>query len=157
MSEWLTTLSHWHWLGLGCLLLVIEVSTSVGLLLWTGIAALEVGLLLLLFPFGWQGQWLLFALQATLTTWLWWRWQHRRDQAPHDAASGLNQRLQGYMGREVILLDAVAQGQSRVRLDDTVWSVICDEPLPAGSTVKVVGADSHRLKVIPLSPESSPD
>ncbi|MBM9538927.1 NnrS family protein, partial [Desulfobulbus alkaliphilus] len=41
-------LTHWHWLGLGFVLLAIEVLGSVGFLLWTGIAALEVGLILLL-------------------------------------------------------------------------------------------------------------
>lgn len=61
-------LTHWHWLGLGFVLLAIEVMGSVGFLLWTGIAALEVGLLLLVWPFGWQAQLLLFALQSLLTT-----------------------------------------------------------------------------------------
>ena len=68
-------LTHWHWLGLGFVLLAIEVLGSVGFLLWTGIAALEVGLLLLVWPFGWQAQLLLFAVQSLLTTWAWWRWQ----------------------------------------------------------------------------------
>lgn len=152
MMEWLATLSHWHWLGLGFALLAIEVLGSVGLFLWTGIAALEVGLLLLVVPFGWQGQWLLFAIQSIVTTWLWWRWQHGQDRAPKDAAAGINQRLQGYVGREVVLIEAVEQGQSRVHLDDTVWTVRCDQSLPAGSRVRITGADSHRLTVEPLQP-----
>mgnify|MGYP006193324185 CR=1 FL=1 len=45
-------LTHWHWLGLGFVLLAIEVMGSMGFLLWTGIAALEVGILLLIWPFG---------------------------------------------------------------------------------------------------------
>ena len=48
-------LTHWHWLGLGFVLLAIEVLGSVGFLLWTGIAALEVGLILLLFVFIGEG------------------------------------------------------------------------------------------------------
>ena len=67
-------LTHWHWLGLGFVLLAIEVLGSVGFLLWTGIAALEVGILLLIWPFGWQAQLLLFAAQSLVTTWAWWRW-----------------------------------------------------------------------------------
>lgn len=53
------------------------------------------------------------------------------------------------MGRELTLLDDVTQGTSRVHLDDTVWTVRCDESLPAGSKVRVVGADSHILLVEP--------
>ena len=143
-------LTHWHWLGLGFVLLAIEVLGSVGFLLWTGIAALEVGLLLLVWPFGWQAQLLLFALQSLLTTWAWWRWQHQRDKSGQDAASTINERMQSYMGRELTLLDEVSQGMSRVHLDDTVWTVRCNAPLPAGSRVKVVGTDSHIRQVEPL-------
>ena len=103
-------LTHWHWLGLGFALLAIEVLGSVGFLLWTGIAALEVGLLLLVWPFGWQAQLLLFGLQSLLTTWAWWRWQHRRDRSSRDAAAPINERMQGYLGRELVLLDDVTQG-----------------------------------------------
>ena len=67
-----------------------------------------------------------------------------------DAAAPINERMQSYMGRELTLLDEVSQGMSRVHLDDTVWTVRCNAPLPAGSRVKVVGADSHILLVEPL-------
>ncbi|MGL5224203.1 MAG: NfeD family protein [Aeromonas sp.] len=143
-------LTYWHWLGLGLILLAIEVLGTVGFLLWTGIAALEVGLLLLVWPFGWQAQLLLFAGQSLLTTWAWWRWQHQRDSAGQDAASTINERMQSYMGRELTLLDDVVEGASRVRLDDTVWTIRCSDTLPAGSKVKVVGADSHILLVMPV-------
>ncbi|MGY6039906.1 NfeD family protein [Aeromonas sp. AE23HZ002T15] len=151
MTELLEGLTHWHWLGLGFALLAIEVLGSVGFLLWTGIAALEVGILLLLWPFGWQVQLLLFAVQSLLTTWAWWRWQHRRDRSQQDAAAPINERMQSYLGRELTLLDEVNQGMSRVRLDDSVWTVRCEVALPAGSKVKVVGADSHILLVEPLA------
>ncbi|MFM1681832.1 NfeD family protein [Aeromonas salmonicida] len=150
MTALLEGLTHWHWLGLGFILLAIEVLGSVGFLLWTGIAALEVGLLLLLWPFGWQAQLLLFAVQSLLTTWAWWRWQHKRDRSSRDAAAPINERMQGYVGRELVLLDDVVQGLSRVHLDDTVWTVRSQMPLTAGSRVKVVGTDSHILLVEPL-------
>jgi membrane protein implicated in regulation of membrane protease activity len=147
MIDLLLQITSWHWLGLGGVLLIIELFSGAGLLLWAGIAALEVGILLLLYPFGWQEQWLLFAIQSIVTTGLWWRWQQQRDNSPRDGAAGLNQRMQGYLGREVELLDDTHQGLSRVRLDDTVWSVSCEQVLPAGSRVKITGAESSRLLV----------
>ena len=150
MTDLLEGLTHWHWLGLGFALLAIEVLGSVGFLLWTGIAAIEVGVLLLLWPFGWQWQLLLFALQSLVTTWAWWRWQHKRDRSSRDAAAPINERMQGYLGRELVLLDDAVQGLSRVRLDDTVWTVRCQTSLKAGSRVRVVGTDSHILLVEPL-------
>ncbi|MGL5660892.1 MAG: NfeD family protein, partial [Aeromonas sp.] len=137
MISLLEGLTYWHWLGLGLILLACEVLGSLGFLLWTGIAALEVGLLLLVWSFGWQVQLLLFAGQSLLTTWAWWRWQHQRDSASQDAASTINERVQSYMGRELTLLDEVVEGTSRVRLDDSVWTVRCHQTLPAGSKVKV--------------------
>ena len=52
-----------------------------------------------------------------------------------------------YLGRETSLLAPVENGLSRVRLDDTVWPVRCAQPLPAGSRVRVVSADSIYLTV----------
>lgn len=149
MIALLEGLTYWHWLGLGFALLAIEVMGAAGFLLWTGIAALEVGILLLIWPFGWEMQWVLFAVQSLLTTWAWWQWQRR--SRSQDAASTINERMQGYLGRELVLLDDVEQGASRVRLDDTVWTVRCEGTSPAGSKVKVVGADSHILLVEPLA------
>ena len=78
-------LTHWHWLGLGFVLLAIEVLGSVGFLLWTGIAALEVGLILLLWPFGWQAQLLLFAARLGVA---FGGDDHRRDDAHADDCDG---------------------------------------------------------------------
>lgn len=150
MLALLDSLNHWHWLGLGLLLLVLEVTGAVGFLLWTGIAALSVGLLMVFIALSWQAQWLIFALQALLSTWLWWRYQQRQDRASHDPAAPINDRIQRYIGRELQLLDNVEEGFSRVRLDDSVWTVRCDTPLQAHDRVKVVGADSHILLVVAI-------
>jgi membrane protein implicated in regulation of membrane protease activity len=59
----------------------------------------------------------------------------------------LNQRTQRCIGAQTTLLEDVQLGQSRVRLDDTVWQVLCNEPLKAGTAVKVVAAEGTLLIV----------
>lgn len=150
MSELLHGWSHWHWLILGCLLLVLELLGTAGLLLWTGLAALLVGLLSWVLPLGTTAQWLLFAVAASVTTFIWWRIQHGKDKAD-DRQRTLNQRMSRYIGRQTRLLQAVESGSSRIKLDDTVWPVRCDSELPAGALVKVVAADSICLTVEPVA------
>lgn len=153
LGVWLANWDHWDWMAMGLLLLLLELLGTAGFLLWIGLSAFVVGLLLWLIPFGWQVQWLLFSLLASLSTWLWWRYQHRRDTRD-DAARTLNQRMARYLGRETSLLAPVENGLSRVRLDDTVWPVRCAQPLPAGSRVRVMSADSIYLTVEAVASEA---
>ncbi|XLW42550.1 NfeD family protein [Pseudaeromonas sp. ZJS20] len=150
MSELLHGWSHWHWLILGCLLLVLELLGTAGLLLWTGLAALLVGLISWVVPMGTTAQWLLFAVAASLTTFAWWRIQHGKD-SEEDSQRTLNQRMSRYLGRQTRLLQAVENGSSRIKLDDTVWPVRCEQALAAGVLVKVVAADSICLTVEPVA------
>jgi len=149
MSELLHGWSHWHWLILGCLLLVLELVGTAGLLLWTGLAALLVGLISWVVPMGTTAQWLLFAVAASLTTFAWWRIQHGKD-SQEDSQRTLNQRMSRYLGRQTRLLQPVENGSSRIKLDDTVWPVRCEQALAAGALVKVVAADSICLTVEPV-------
>ena len=149
MSELLHGWSHWHWLILGCLLLVLELLGTAGLLLWTGLAALLVGLISWVLPLGTTAQWLLFAVAASVTTFIWWRIQHGKD-SEDDSQRTLNQRRSRSLGRPTRLLQPVENGSSRIKLDDTVWPGRCATALPEGALVKVVAADSICLTVEPV-------
>ncbi len=151
LGIWLASWDHWEWMAMGLLLLLLELLGTAGFLLWIGLSALTVGLLLWLVAFGWQIQWLLFSLLASLATWLWWRYQHRQDSRD-DASRTLNQRMAGYLGRETRLLAPVENGLSRVHLDDSIWPVRCAQPLPQGSPVRVVASDSIYLTVVAVEP-----
>ena len=146
----LTELTSVHWLILGGVLLILELLGTAGYLLWLGAAAIAVAAVTAIGSLGWHGQWLLFALLALFFTAGWWHWQRRHSNG-QDAAAPLNQRLQHYIGREVLLLEPVLQGRSRVKLDDTVWSVSCDQALTAGSRVRIIAVDGTLLKVAAIT------
>ena len=141
---WFTEWNYWHWLILGAALLLLELFGTAGLLLWTGIAALLTAVMVYLFTLDIYGQWGLFAIFSIATTWYWFR-LNQRDK-PAVSATVLNQRTQRCIGAQTTLLEDVQLGQSRVRIEDTVWVVVTDEALKAGDTVKVISAEGTTLR-----------
>jgi membrane protein implicated in regulation of membrane protease activity len=60
----------------------------------------------------------------------------------------LNVRGQQYIGRTVVVEDAIAGGRGKVRIGDTLWSAKGAD-VPAGASVKVIGVDGIVLVVAP--------
>jgi membrane protein implicated in regulation of membrane protease activity len=135
----------WVWLTGGIVIGAMEVLAPGVYLLWIGIAAVLVGLALLLgAALSLTHQLLLFAAlavaSAVLGQFLYARWR-----GP-EAAPGLNRRAEQLVGREAVLDEPIANGVGRIRLGDSVWRVHGPD-LPAGESVRVVGADGAILKV----------
>jgi len=145
----LTELGPWAWFLIGLLLLIGEVLLPGVFMIWFGMAALLIGTLTL----------------ATFTDVAWWPWQaqvvafgvlsfvfvmvgsrlfptNRKD----DAAASMNDPLGRLVGREASLEEDIVNGAGRVRLGDTTWSVRGSD-LPAGTRVKITGADNGVLQV----------
>ena len=145
MLDYLQHLSYWDWLGLGTLLLILEVFGAGGYLLWVGIAAASVGVLTFIFPgLDWTWQFLLFGLFSVLSAVLWWRRQ--RDSLKTSNQPGLNQRGSELLGRQFSLHEPIVAGRGKIKAGDTLWLVIGPD-LPAGSPVRVIGQEGVLLKV----------
>ncbi|ELQ6169415.1 NfeD family protein [Cronobacter dublinensis] len=140
-------LSHPHvfWLCLGGLLLAAEMLGGNGFLLWSGVAAVATGLLAWLLPMGWEWQGVSFALLMLVAVWLWWRLLSRRAGPRPDNA--LNQRGNQLVGQRFTLTQALINGRGQLNVGDSVWPVIADSDLPAGTAVEVVAIDGIRLRV----------
>lgn len=152
MMELILMHPHVFWLTLGGLLLAAEMLGGNGYLLWSGVAAVIVGLVVWLLPLGWEWQGLMFALLMLLAAWLWWRWlaQRVREQKPAD--SQLNQRGQQLIGRRFTLDNALINGRGHMRVGDSSWMVSADTDLPAGTPVDVVAVEGIVLIVRASSP-----
>ncbi len=145
MLDYLQHLSYWDWLGLGTLLLILEVFGAGGYLLWVGIAAASVGVLTFIFPgLDWTWQFLLFGLFSVLSAVLWWRRQ--RDSLKTSDQPGLNQRGSELLGRQFSLHEPIIAGRGKIKAGDTLWLVIGPD-LPVGTTVRVIGQEGVLLKV----------
>ncbi|MCP5423656.1 MAG: NfeD family protein [Gammaproteobacteria bacterium] len=142
--ELFTDPAYWHWWLLGLALIVIEILAPGTFVLWMGIGALGVGLLVFLFPgLPWQAQWLLFAglTIASILAWL----LYFRKRSDHSDDPLLNRRGQQYVGRVFALEQPIVNGYGKIRVDDSVWKIEADD-CPAGTKVRIVGVDGVMLK-----------
>ncbi|NDV87127.1 NfeD family protein [Aurantimonas aggregata] len=120
-------------------------------LLFFGIAALVVGMNVLLIGgewFGWQQQVLAYVVVSAVAVFLGRKWYGAKSETPQ--SDTLNKRTQRLIGREAVLSDDIVNGRGRVGLEDSWWSVEGPD-LPAGARVRVVGADGSVLRVEPAT------
>jgi inner membrane protein len=137
-------LAPWHWWVLGAALLILEVFAPGIFFVWLGLAALAVGVLLLALPLPVALQLLLFAALSVLSIFLGRRLLAR---LPHSAeADSINQGASRLIGRQVVLTEAIVNGQGRARIGDGFWTVRGPDA-PAGRTVQIVAADGATLTV----------
>lgn len=146
MIELLNQVNYWHWLAFGLLLLCGELLGTAGYLLWLGISAMLVGILVAFLPISWQLQWVSFGVFALVLTWLWWRKQHKTD-LHSDNSRDLNQKDKQLIGQTAVLEQDITKGKCRINLGDTSWSAYSDEPIASGSLVRVIDVDGITLLI----------
>jgi membrane protein implicated in regulation of membrane protease activity len=145
MLDWLWPPNYWAWWALGVVLAAIEILTPGTYLLWPGLAAGVVGVLALLAPgLDWRIEvvvWVALSIISVIAA----RRYLKRHPTESDQPT-LNRRASSLIGRSATLVEAITDGRGRAKLGDGTWSVTGPE-LPAGTHVKVVGADGAVLKV----------
>lgn len=147
MSHFLTHMVWWHWLVFAVALAAAETMLPGAVAIWFAASAALIGLLLIVIPIPWQWQFLLFAVLG-LAAMLWYL-DYRKKHPDNDEQPNLNQRGQQYVGKELVLVEAIEQGAGKAKLGDGVWKVSGPE-LPAGARVRVTGVDGTILTVIPV-------
>ena len=145
----LYALSHpfWAWLAAGALLLVFELLSGSGYLLWPAASAGVVALLCLATPLSGAGQVLVFVALTIATTYL-----GRRYLRPAAAMPGpdVNDKVARLIGRTGEVAHAFSQGRGRVFVDGSEWAADADgeAPLVKGARVEVIEVlGGGRLKV----------
>lgn len=154
MTTLLQTMGPWHWMLVAVALFIGELLMPGTFLVWMGLGAAVVGVLLLALPaLAWQLQWVIFAVVSVVSVLAWRRYRQRHPE--HNDHPVLNQRGQSYLGRHFTLKEPIIDGVGRLHVDDTQWK-ISGEDLPAGTAVKVVGVDGTMLKVMAVSTDVPP-
>ncbi|NVO14117.1 MAG: NfeD family protein [Rhodoplanes sp.] len=139
----LSALGPWGWLTAAAVLLIAEIMVPGIFLLWLGIAALIVGLVSFVIAWGWQLQWLAFALISLAAIPL-WRRLARAGQTSDQPF--LNRRIEAMVGRIFTLERPIVGGAGTIAVDDTIWRVTGSDA-PAGSRIKVTHVDGATVHV----------
>lgn len=147
--EFLQHLQAWHWLCLGVLVLLGELLGAGGFLLGIGASALVVSLIKFTAPgLVWYWQFLIFGLLSVALTVIYWKRFRKFNEKTEQPL--LNSRIQNLLGRQVTLMRAIENGQGKVQIEDALWSVTYTQNLPAGTIVKIIGAEGMVLLVEPI-------
>ncbi|MFL9584568.1 NfeD family protein [Stenotrophomonas sp. AB1(2024)] len=139
---------RWEVVGWGALALVLFAAEALApgaFMLWIGIGAAAVFVLVAVFadiPLLWQV--VAFALLSVVSIQCYRQWGRKR--ARETDAPLLNRRAEQLIGRVVALDQPIVAGIGRAKVDDAFW-VVAGPDLPAGTPVRVVAVDGMTLKV----------
>ncbi|HTH28033.1 MAG TPA: NfeD family protein [Sphingobium sp.] len=132
------------WMILAVALGVGEIALPGVFLIWIAIAAAITGALAFLAPLPVAAQVLLFALLCLASVYLGRRWY--RDNPVASADPLLNDRAARLIGRNVTVVEAIVNGEGRVRVDDGTWTALGPDA-PIGAQLTVTGAQGATLNV----------
>jgi membrane protein implicated in regulation of membrane protease activity len=134
----------WNWLILAVVLFTLETIIPGVHFLWFGLAAVLVGFLAMATGMSWPYQIIAFGIIAVLTV-FWVRRYVRPDVAKSDLPD-LNERGQQYIGRSLVVEQAIQNGRGKVRVGDSVWQAEGPDA-PVGARVKVTATRGTVLVV----------
>ncbi len=133
------------WWAIALALLAIETVIPGASILWFGIAAFVVGIVVYFVPnLPLLGQIAVFGLCSVASVAVYWKWFRRRE-APSDQPL-LNRRAEQLVGREFVLDAPIELGRGKLRIGDAMWTVVGPD-LPGGSRVRVCKTDGLILEV----------
>src|SRR5690554_7500994 len=80
--DWLYQLDYHHWIVLGLFLLILEVFVGGSLMMWNGLSAIAVGILVLVLPLigiypSWEMQLVMFAVGGVAALYVWRRYANK--------------------------------------------------------------------------------
>jgi len=139
-------LGSWSWFILAVLLFILETALPGVHFLWFGLAAVLVGVMALATDLAWPWQALAFGAIAVLMVFAVRRVS--RIEAKEGDLSDLNARAQQYVGRSLVLAEAIENGRGKVRVGDSLWQAEGPD-VPCGARVKVTAANGTVLVVEP--------
>jgi len=148
MLESLT--AHYGWWLFALILIGAELVMPGYFMLWIGIAAAAVGVVLLVLPdLSFAAQTIAFVLLAILSCWCYWQFLRPSAEAPTDQPH-LNRRAEQFIGKRYVIDSAIVNGRGKVKVGDSPW--LAEGPdLPAGAEVEVVSVDGTTLRVRQVS------
>ena len=143
--EIFTSLTPYHWVALGLILLTAEMLGASGFLLGAAAAAFGMAVFNWLIPDASVFlQLVVYAGGATVLTLVYF--QLFRDGQREPARPLLNKRARRLVGHQFHLEDDLTLGSAKVQIGDTMWTIESDAPITAGTLVEVT--DTNRMSLV---------
>ncbi|HEX8980429.1 MAG TPA: NfeD family protein [Parasulfuritortus sp.] len=140
-------LAWWHWMVLGMALIALEMLVSTFFVMWFGMGALLVGLLMLFAAPGFAVQMVLWAILSVAMTLAWLRFFKNPDR------TRLGQAKEGVKGVVGLMTKPVTEtGVGEIMFQRPVlgadrWPAVADEPIAAGERARIVDVLGQTLKI----------
>ncbi len=139
--------AHYLWWILALLLIAGELLAPGYFLLWIGLAAAAMGVLLWVVPsMGLLVQAITFGVLAFAFCVAYARWLRPKLEKRAPGSERLNRRAEQMIGQRYELVEAIVNGRGKARVGDGQW-IVSGPDLPLGSTVEVVAVEGGTLKV----------
>lgn len=139
----------WHWVVAGIALVLAELAIASFYVIWFGLGALLVGLLLLVWPgLAATAQIIVWIIASVAFTVLWFRVFRQRELTRSGTADG---DTIGEIGLAVTGIEPFAKGRVRFQrpvLGADEWICLADSRIAAGDRVRVVAIEGSYLKVV---------
>jgi len=138
---------NWGWIVAGMTLAGLEILVPGVFLLWIGLGAMTVGLVLSLFPelpLAWQA--LIFAI-SMLSSLGFGFWIQRRSGVSADAGR-LNREMEQMIGQKYVAISPFIAGRGRIKVQDSSYAAVGEDTIGAGDVVEVVAIIDGRPQVV---------
>lgn len=138
----------WHWLVMGLLLIGLELVIPSFTIVWFGLGAFLVGIIVAIIPtFPLPAQILTWTIVSAALTAAWFRFFKPRSRT---FAGSSRDAVIGESG--LVIKAAAPYNKGRVKfqlplLGADEWPCMADEPLQVGDRIRVVAVEGHLLKV----------
>lgn len=138
---------HYLWWILALVLIAGELLLPGYFLLWIGVAAAAMGVVLWAVPsLGLLAQAVLFALLAIAACVVYAKFLRSKLERREPGSEQLNRRAEQMIGQRYELVESIVNGRGKARVGDGQW-LVSGPDLPLGSTVEVLAVDGTTLKV----------
>ncbi len=139
--------TYYLWWILALLLIAGELLLPGYFLLWIGLAAAAMGVVLWVDPaLGMLVQAILFGLLAFASCVGYARWLRPRLERRAPGGERLNRRAEQLIGQRYELIEPIVNGRGKARVGDGQW-LVSGPDLPLGTTVEVVAVEGTTLQV----------
>jgi len=150
------TILWWHWIVLGIILLILEMTTGTFFMLGLGVSAIIVGVIDSLVGISFTLELTLWVVLSVLSIWAWFRWI-KGDTVSYSGQS--NYRLDTI---GTVMEDIKPHARGKVKFDtpvlgNTSWHSTSKVDIDKGTRVEIVQISGQLIEVEPYIEEKTED